>query len=287
MDSILDEKVALPNKLLQSDGTITDMTGAEVTNMVDEYKNKPAIPNKFLNANGTYSTLNEILGSMIDTSIFIVVNELPEEGDTQKIYLLPDGEGGFIEYHWTGSTWDIIGAITNDFTIFTWDGQSSTDNPSNIQLWQDIYDKSATTSVIVALNLQSGTVDAENSFCIIGPDTFKNRNEEVSEQAIILFDWHGNTTINASTNGVSIQLDLYGAVITVDDTKNVTFVNGRDISRTSCPPVLSTNDTYAGNVNFTPSLNGHPATKKYVDDQISAKIDTISAALDAINGEVI
>jgi len=56
-----DLKPALPNKLLNSDGTITNMAGQSVTNPVDAYKNKPAIPNKFLNPDGTYSTLDEII----------------------------------------------------------------------------------------------------------------------------------------------------------------------------------------------------------------------------------
>lgn len=115
---ILDSKVALPNKLLQDDGTITDITGKPVTTTVEEYDMKPALPNKFLNPDGTYSTLNEIIASMVDTSIFIIVDELPASGDMQKIYLVPDGEGGFVEYHWTGDKWDAIGTIDIDLSNY-------------------------------------------------------------------------------------------------------------------------------------------------------------------------
>lgn len=87
----------------------------------DEFilNSKPAIPNKFLNADGTYSTLGDIMSEMIDTELFIIVDELPSEGDLQKIYLLPDGEGGFIEYRWTGTKWDKIGVADIDLSNYS------------------------------------------------------------------------------------------------------------------------------------------------------------------------
>ena len=117
-EAIYDSKQALPNKLLQEDGTITDITGAVVTGATDAYNAKPALPNKFLNPDGTCSTLNEIIASMIDTDIFIVVDELPEEGEPQKIYLVPNNKGGFDEYLWTGTGWDNIGMLEFDIDNF-------------------------------------------------------------------------------------------------------------------------------------------------------------------------
>lgn len=117
-EAILDTKNAIANKLLQDDGTITDITGKEVVSDDEGYDAKPALPNKFLNPDGTYSTLNEIIASMVDTSIFIIVDELPVTGDPQKIYLVSDGEGGFIEYHWTGDNWDVIGALEIDLSNY-------------------------------------------------------------------------------------------------------------------------------------------------------------------------
>ena len=118
MADTYDLKSALPNKLLQDDGTITDITGKEVTSSIEAYDRKPALPNKFLNPDGSYSTLNEIIYSMVDTSIYVIVDELPASGETEKIYLLPDGKGGFTEYHWTGSTWDIIGSVEIDLSDY-------------------------------------------------------------------------------------------------------------------------------------------------------------------------
>ena len=116
---ILNSKKGLPNKLLQPDGTTTDMLGNVVVNGDDSWESKPALPNKWLNPDGTYSTLNEIIASMVDTSIYVIVDELPQEGDPQKIYLVPDDKGGFVEYHWTGSKWDPVGMIEFDISKYS------------------------------------------------------------------------------------------------------------------------------------------------------------------------
>ena len=108
---ILDSKKGLPNKLLQADGSVTDMQGNTVVNPDSAWDSKPALPNKWLNPDGTYSTLNEIIASMVDTSIYVVVDELPSDGNIQKIYLVSDKKGGFVEYHWTGEKWDPIGMV--------------------------------------------------------------------------------------------------------------------------------------------------------------------------------
>ena len=114
-----DLKQSIPNKLLQRDGSITDFAGQTSTNPVMEYTNRPALPNKFLNPDGTYSTLNEIIASMVDTSIYVMVDELPQEGNPQKIYLVPDGKGGFVEYHWTGTKWDPVGMVEFDISKYS------------------------------------------------------------------------------------------------------------------------------------------------------------------------
>lgn len=115
---ILDSKLAIGNKLLQDDGTITNIAGRAVINPVQAYEAKPALPNKFLNPDGTYSTLNEIFAEAVDTSIFVIVDELPEVGNEDKIYLVPDGKGGFVEYHYRNGKWDPIGMIDIDLSNY-------------------------------------------------------------------------------------------------------------------------------------------------------------------------
>lgn len=111
-------KKALPNKLLQDDGTITDITGKEVVVSTEAYDGKQSLPNKFLNPDGSYSTLNEIIASMVDTDVFVIVDELPATGNPQKIYIVPNGSGGFDEYRWTGTKWDNVGMIEFDITNY-------------------------------------------------------------------------------------------------------------------------------------------------------------------------
>lgn len=111
-------KKSLPNKMVNENNTITDLAGNVVTNAVTEYENKPALPNKWLNPDGTYSTLADILSGMIDTDLFIVVEELPASGNVNKIYLLADGDT-LKEYHWTGTKWDPIGMVEFDISKYS------------------------------------------------------------------------------------------------------------------------------------------------------------------------
>jgi hypothetical protein len=204
---ILNNKSALPNKLLQADGTTTDLIGRQIVNPVSSFVAKRAIPNKFLNADGTYSTLNEIIASSVDTSIFVIVDELPAEGDPQKIYLVSDGDGGFVEYHWTGTTWDAIGTVEIDLSdysttqemmnaieasalatlnsskaytdtqiagvtidpqVFYWDGAI---DATGVQFWNNVVQISKTTPVIVC-NSVSNSTSTFGGFVAFDTNTF-------------------------------------------------------------------------------------------------------------------
>lgn len=119
MENSLSRKRAIPNKLLQEDGTVTDLMGNQVVNPTEIYNKKPALPNKFLNPDGSYSTLNEILGKVIDTTLFVVVDTLPETGNSNKIYLVPNDTGSFDEYFWNNKNqWDKIGALNVPMQAF-------------------------------------------------------------------------------------------------------------------------------------------------------------------------
>ena len=112
MVNSLDNIPAIPNKLLQRDGSVTDFAGQTSANPVMEYANRPALPNKFLNPDGSYSTFDELLGKIVDTNIFIVVNTLPKIGESNKIYLVPNNTGTFDEYFWNSKNqWDKIGVL--------------------------------------------------------------------------------------------------------------------------------------------------------------------------------
>lgn len=119
MANSLDDIPAIPNKLLQRDGSVTDFAGQTSASPVMEYANRPALPNKFLNPDGSYSTFDELLGKIVDTNIFIVVDTLPETGENNKIYLVPNNTGSFDEYFWNSKNqWDKIGALNVPMQAF-------------------------------------------------------------------------------------------------------------------------------------------------------------------------
>lgn len=118
-EAIFKSKKALPNKLMQEDGSITDMLGNPVTNSVVEYDSKAALPNKWMNPDGSYSTLSEIIAGAIDTDLFIVVTELPTTGESNKIYLVPKEDGtGFVEWIYADGQWDTIGELEIDLSDY-------------------------------------------------------------------------------------------------------------------------------------------------------------------------
>lgn len=117
---------ALPNKLLNADGSITDFQGNIISpaNEVNAevYKNSKAIANKFVTESGDTKTYAEI-----SLDIFIVVDTLPEEGEKNRIYLVPGQNGMFDEYFWNeNGKWDKIGEVSIDLTNYpTFDQMNS------------------------------------------------------------------------------------------------------------------------------------------------------------------
>ena len=148
MENSLSRKRAIPNKLLQEDGTVTDLMGNQVVNSTEIYNKKPALPNKFLNPDGSYSTLSEILGKVIDTTLFIVVDTLPEIGNPNKIYLVPNDTGSFDEYFWNNKNqWDKIGALNVPMQSFE-NYPSLVTNKTTSEFFESVK----------ALNLPTGTL---------------------------------------------------------------------------------------------------------------------------------
>lgn len=148
MEKLINSKLAIPNKFLQKDGTVTDLTGSSVINSTMEYDSKPAIPNKFLNPDGSYSTLDELLGRMVDTTIFIVVDTLPTTGEPNKIYLVPNNTGSFDEYFWNNKNqWDKIGALNVPMQAFE-NYPTLVTNKTTDEFFQSVKD----------LNLPTGTL---------------------------------------------------------------------------------------------------------------------------------
>ena len=73
---------AMPNKLLNKDGSITDFKGNVISpadpNLAEVYEHSKSIANKFLNSNDEVKTYAEI-----SVEIFEVVDVLPETGENE------------------------------------------------------------------------------------------------------------------------------------------------------------------------------------------------------------
>lgn len=109
---------ALPNKWLNPDGSITDGQGNVISpanpSMAKTYENSRAVINKFVDTDGETKTYAEI-----SLNIFIVVDTLPEEGEKNRIYLVPTENGMFDEYFWNeNGKWDKIGEVKIDLSNY-------------------------------------------------------------------------------------------------------------------------------------------------------------------------
>lgn len=134
---------SIPNKLLNEDGSITDLMGNPVTPTSKLWEGRRSIPNKFLNADGSYSTLQEIISGSIDTDIFIVVQELPQVGEPNKIYLVPKAspETGFYEYSYIDGGWNIIGDVDIDLSNYPTTQEVTTAIATALQSAKDYTDE--------------------------------------------------------------------------------------------------------------------------------------------------
>ena len=117
MDLTYELSKSLPNKWLNPDGSITDGQGNIITPANEAnamvYKNSKSMVNKFVDVGGETKTLEQI-----SMDIFEPVDELPEIGEKNKIYLLPGAGGTFDEYYWTGGKWELMGSVSLDLTNY-------------------------------------------------------------------------------------------------------------------------------------------------------------------------
>lgn len=130
---------ALPNKLLNSDGSITDFQGNIIVpaNIVNAkvYENSKAIVNKFINVDGEIKTYEQI-----SMDIFVPVDVLPEVGEENKIYLVPAENGTFDEYYWINNKWELLGNVALDLSNYpTFDQMNAAINEAVYGALEDNY----------------------------------------------------------------------------------------------------------------------------------------------------
>lgn len=150
-----------------------------------------------------------------------------------------------------------IGLIQNTTGgIFHWDGKSSTANPNNIQLWNNILTKHLEQDVLIYTGGNGSTSDA----AAVLP---KNKvNLSTDGQKIIDIGYIGSRMSHSSSttfiNGQSIKITLTitnGKVTSINTVGNIDYTLGE---------YLHANYNYREP--YMPKYDSSPATKKYVDD---------------------
>lgn len=115
---VYEHKVSIPNKLLNADGSITDFQGNIIEPASEDraiaYQARTSLVNKFIDTDGESKTY-----AQISLELFVPVENLPETGEKNKIYLLPADNGMFDEYYWNeNGKWDKIGEVSIDLSKY-------------------------------------------------------------------------------------------------------------------------------------------------------------------------
>lgn len=297
-------KRAIPNKIIRDDGVVTDLMGNEITQSTEVYDSKVALPNKFLNPDGSYSTLQEIIAGSIDTNIFIIVTELPEVGEENKIYLVPKASGvGFVEWVYADGQWDTIGELDIDLSNY-----STTDEMNNAiasalsdaELYADtnFLKKNNTTAYTPTANYHPATkkyVDDNAVTFKPFPNTFvTNSTTQAFLNSITTANlpagmaYLGQVSLSDMPSGVTIQAEVevyiypqnvaYCVMRSAEVSPYVWEVNsyenrGWEATSKVATDYADTNFLKKNNTtSYTPSADYNPATKKYVDDSITNSV---------------
>lgn len=169
--------------------------------------------------------------------------------------------------------------IDSNIKVFSWDGKSSTDNPDNIELWQNVVDsvkKEGKTALICSFN---GSYHFRNeSLFIINPSFFTNKTDNFASITLNGFmnkpgsaSWSINERI-VDFSFSQAEVNIQFSESTLD---NVISSGARTSSITRIPSYISTNADTNDNA-FMPTKNAQPTTKKYVDDAITRALANIS-----------
>ena len=286
-------KNALPNKSYNDDGTTTDLLGNEVINPVPEYANKPSLPNKWLNPDGSYSTLLELISGAIDTELFVVVDELPATGKSNKIYLLTQPDGTCIEYIYVNDKWDPVGMVQFDLSKY------STTEQMNAAIAAALNSAKAYADTLFA--------DVKPQVFYWGGDTqqtgldFWNNLLEINKTFDIVVFSHLSAYVdnhiayikkgNIHNNGSDARIPFFANQLQKQDTPSYTsgsLSSYYNVTLTKVNNIITRITTNSSGTSamyldigvdysnpYEPLYPGSPATKKYVDDSITTNITNV------------
>lgn len=163
--------------------------------------------------------------------------------------------------------------------FYYWDGLSSTDNSANLALWQEIMTRGQTEEIIVVVG---GNMVFTN-FIRIAPDTATVHSTGV--RTILGTAYQPTSNKSLKTKGTDLLMQGIKVTLNVSSVDPVTIssVNAVGTNTISMGHFLPTETGL--NYTFTPTEDGQPATKKYVDDAIN-ELSARVAALEANNPDI-
>lgn len=154
--------------------------------------------------------------------------------------------------------------------IFYWDGKSSSDNPDNIQLWNNILTKHLEQDVLIYTTILSNYTDT-------GVITLSKGKLNLSTDGNKTLDI-GFVGTKQSRNMSNTDISTKACRITLTITNGkVTNINSLNSISNDLGQYLETNYNYS--TPYTPKYGGSPATKKYVDDKYNtlSVVEIVSA----------
>lgn len=158
------------------------------------------------------------------------------------------------QYPSAKAVYDFGKTIDNKIAVFNWDGQSSSDNSDNIDLFQEIYETQLVRDCIIITK----TTRVQGYVFTISKNSLNSTN--ITQNIYGMACYHNNSTSGGVTATTFYRYRTYvvfynGAIsyvgAMIEDTKTFNY--------------LDTTTNYSST--YTPTYDGSPATKKYVDDR--------------------
>ena len=169
-----------------------------------------------------------------------------------------------------------------DYGIFRWDGKSTTENPDNLTMWQKALDYGENSTAMVLCKAPDGSAYKKNGIILINSmvrESVKGKtNYTIGSSYPINFE--SRITNNLGSHEIWNDIRLS---ITVSEDYQVQSATKSSNWDYSSPYFLPTNSTSI--INYTPTYEYHPATKKYVDDnKYTTKTKTYKVEADKAAG---
>ena len=154
--------------------------------------------------------------------------------------------------------------------IFYWDGKSSSDNPDNIQLWNNILTKHLEQDVLIYTTILSNYTDTGVITLSKGKLNLSTDGNKTLDIGFV------GTKQSRNMNNTDISTKACRITLTITNGK-VTNINSLNSISNSLGQYLETNYNYS--TPYTPKYDGSPATKKYVDDKYNtlSVVEIVSA----------